>query len=79
MYEGDSVNIVHESSHSTFNSKNIFKTPMQQVTLKLDENNFRSRKQQFKDIICMHNIHHLLVNPTIPPCHLIDEDHNGDT
>lgn len=66
-----STNTERTSSASlTSNTKNIFKTFTQHVTLKFDENNFLLWKQQFEGIIFTHKFHCLLVNPTIPPCYL---------
>lgn len=63
---------------SNANLKNIFKTFTQQITLKLDEENFRSWKQQIERIIRTHKLHHLLVNPTIPVCYLSEADRSND-
>src|ERR1051325_7171977 len=58
----------------SFNAKNTSKTFAQQITLKLDENNFRSWKQQVKGIIRTHKLHRLLVSPMIPPRFLYESD-----
>lgn len=51
----------------------------QQVTLKLNENDFRSWKQQIEGIILTHKLHRFLVDPDIPPRYLMDEDRTNDT
>ncbi|MCH95629.1 retrovirus-related pol polyprotein from transposon TNT 1-94, partial [Trifolium medium] len=51
-------------------SKNIFKAFAQHITIKLDESNFLSWKQQVEGIIRTHKLHRHLVNPTIPPRYL---------
>ncbi|KAI5399647.1 hypothetical protein KIW84_064829 [Lathyrus oleraceus] len=61
------------------NSKNIFNTFTQQVTLKLDENNFHSRKQQIEGIIRTHKLRRFLVNPDVPLRYLVDEGRTNDT
>lgn len=69
----------HASSSSlTSNTKNIFKTFAQHVTLKLDENTFCSWKQQIEGIIRTHKLHRLLVNPVVPPRYLTEEDWSND-
>ncbi|KAI5442829.1 hypothetical protein KIW84_011739 [Lathyrus oleraceus] len=64
---------------SQFNSKNIFKTFMQQVTLKIDENNFQSWRQQIEGIIRTHKLRRFLVNPEILLRYPSDEDHTNDS
>lgn len=65
--------------NSMSNSKNIFNTFTQQVTLKLDENNFHSWKQQIEGIIRTHKLRRFLVNPDVPLRYLVDEGRTNDT
>jgi hypothetical protein len=59
-------------------SKNIFKAFAQHITIKLDENNFLSWKQQVEGIIRTHKLHRHLVNPIIPPRYLSLADNAAD-
>jgi hypothetical protein len=59
-------------------SKNIFKAFAQHITIKLDENNFLSWKQQVEGIIRTHKLHRHLENPIIPPHYLSLADNVAD-
>lgn len=52
---------------------------MQQVTLKIDENNFQSWRQQIEGIIRTHKLRRFLVNPEILLRYSSDEDHTNDS
>lgn len=72
------------SSHNTEKSvsgnslKSAFKTFAQQITIKLDDSNFLSWKQQVECIIRIHKLHRHLTNPDIPPRYLTVDDRASD-
>lgn len=49
------------------------------ISVKLDEKNFLLWKQQVEPVIIAHQLHLLLVNPTIPPKYASDADRDSDT
>ncbi|MCI02605.1 retrovirus-related Pol polyprotein from transposon TNT 1-94, partial [Trifolium medium] len=63
---------------STASSKNILKAFAQHITIKLDESNFLSWKQQVEGIIRTHKLHRHLVNPQIPSKYLSVADNEVD-
>lgn len=67
-----------QTSSPISTSKDIFKTPAQQITLKLDEKNFLSWKQLVGGINRTHKLHRFLVNPTTPLRFLTEADRNND-
>ena len=77
--DGESENTTGATPATTaLNVKNAFKTFAQQITLKLNENNFRSWKQQVEGIIRTHKLHRLLMSPIVPPRYLTEADREND-
>lgn len=60
-------------------SMNIFKTFTQHITIKLDELNYLSWKQQVEGIVKTYKFQCYLVNPKIPPCYLTVGDRTKDS
>lgn len=73
MSEGDSTQTVLSIS-----PKKIFKPFAQQVTIKLDEDNFSFLEATDRRYAHTHKLHRYLVDPVIPPHYLTEDDHNSD-